>query len=123
MKHLVRKSDLILIGAILLAALVFLLLRSGFRKDGGAAVIYVDGVKTAVYPLDTDAEIRLENEYGYNILVIKDGTASVSAADCPDLICAKTHSVRYSGESITCLPHRTVIRIEGAGGKEVDLGI
>ena len=81
----------------------------------------MNGVEAARYPLDTDAEIRLESENGgYNILVIKDGKADVTEASCPDKICVNQHAVSKTGEAITCLPNKTVIEIVG-GEQEVDI--
>ena len=85
------------------------------------AAVYVDGTKTAEYPLSENTEVLLETEDGgYNVLVIRGGCADVTDADCPDKICVNTHPARYSGESITCLPNRTQIVIEG-GESEVDI--
>ena len=47
----------------------------------------------------------------YNLLMISDGTAFVSDADCPDKLCVKQRAISRNGESIICLPHKLVIRI------------
>ena len=119
------RADLLLIGALLLLALSLLLWQRAARRSGGAAVVYVDGVRTASYPLSRDAEVRLvtpEGE-GHNVLVIHDGVADVTDASCPDKICVQMHPIRYAGESIVCLPNRTVIAIEGGESSGVDVGV
>ena len=91
------------------------------KDDGAFAVVTVNGTVSARYPLDTDAEIRLESENGgYNILVIKDGKADVTEASCPDHVCVDQRAVGRTGEAITCLPNKTVITIEGPSESEVD---
>ena len=115
------KNDIILaLAVIILAAGAWL----GFelmKDDGAFAVVTVNGVETARYPLDTDAEIRLESENGgYNILVIKDGKADVTEASCPDHVCVDQRAAGRTGEAITCLPNKTVITIEGPSDSEVD---
>ena len=50
-------------------------------------------------------------EKGSNTLVIKNGEAAVTRADCPDLICVNHRVVKRNGESIICLPHRVVITV------------
>ena len=50
--------------------------------------------------------------YGKNILVIKNGSAYVSEADCPDKICTAHRAISKTGESIVCLPHKLVLTIE-----------
>ena len=34
-------------------------------------------------------------------------------ADCPDKVCVKTGKIKNPGQTIVCLPHRTVIEITG----------
>ena len=117
------RADLLLIGALVLLAAALLLVQTLSRRAGGRAVVYVDGVRTASYPLSRDAEVRLISPDGtsYNVLVISGGTADVTDAGCPDKICVQMHPIRYEGESIICLPNRTVIEIEGGESSGVDV--
>ncbi|MBQ6420608.1 MAG: NusG domain II-containing protein [Clostridia bacterium] len=110
-----KKADLILIAGVLIAAGILALVF--FLKPavaGDAAVVEIDGVETAAYPLTEERCETIETPYGKNILVIKDGSASVQDADCPDRVCAKHRAISMAGEQIVCLPHRLVVRIVGA---------
>ena len=116
-----RRADFILILVLLVLSGSLFVVRFLSRSSGAVAAVYCDGKKTAEYPLSVDREVRLETEDGgYNVLVIRGGTANVTEADCPDKICVDTHPARYSGESITCLPNRLQVVIEG-GESGVDL--
>ena len=116
------RADVILIAALLILAGGLFLAQRLTRRSGAAAVVYVDGERTAAYPLSEDATVTLRAPNGgFNVLVISDGCARVSEASCPDGICVRTGSVRYEGESIVCLPNKTEIRIEGAASSGVDL--
>ncbi len=116
------RADLLLIGTLLLFALVLFLWQQMSRESGAVAAVYVNGVKTAEYPLSVDTTVTLKSENGgYNVLVVSDGCADVTDASCPDGICVRTRAVRYAGESIICLPNKTEIRIEGAPFSGVDL--
>ena len=122
-KNRKRRADLLLICALLLLALGLFARQYLSRRDGARVAVYVDGVRTASYPLDVDAEIRLEHDNGsFNLLVISGGTADVTDAGCPDKICVYMHPIRYDGESIICLPNRTEIRIEGGESSGPDVG-
>ena len=115
------RNDIILALVVIIAAAGIWLGTELLKEEGAFAVVVVDGVETARYPLDTDAEIRLESENGgYNILIIKDGKADVTEASCPDHVCVDQRSVGRTGEAITCLPNKTVITIEGPSEAEVD---
>ena len=118
-----RIADAILIGALLLTALGLLLFRQLSRRDGGEAVVYVNGERLAAYALDTDCEVRLPSPDGrsFNVLVISDGAADVTDAGCPDKLCVHMPSIRYEGESIICLPNRLTVVIEGGESSGVDI--
>ena len=87
----------------------------GFRPGGqGAwAVVTIDGEETARYSLGEDRTVRLGDGDGYNILQISGGAAAVTEADCGDHTCVRTGRISREGETIVCLPHRLVVRIEG----------
>lgn len=115
------RNDIILAAAVIIAAAGIWLFTELTKEDGAFAVITVNGIETARYPLDTDAEIRLESENGgYNILVIKDGKADITEASCPDHVCVDQRAVSRTGEAITCLPNKTVITIDAEDEAEID---
>ena len=71
------RADVLLIAALLVVALGFFAVRRLSRKDGALAVVYVNGERTAEYPLSEDAAVTLHAPNGgYNILVISGGTAA-----------------------------------------------
>ena len=114
----IRRADLILIAALLVLALLLALGLRLFGSAGAVAVVSVDGVETARYPLSADGTYPLNG--GTNTLVIENGTARVTEADCPDRLCVRQGAVRYTGQSIVCLPNRLVVTIEGAEKSPVD---
>ena len=121
MKDKKVRNDIILGVAVIIAAAGIWLGSELLKENGDFAVVTVNGTETARYPLDTDAEIRLESENGgYNILIIKDGKADVTEASCPDHVCVYQRSVSKTGEAITCLPNKTVITVEGKDEADFD---
>ena len=116
-KKLIR--DLVLAGSLLLAAVILLLVINGSRESGGVAVVRVDGVETERLPLSVNGTFPLNG--GSTILIIQDGQAWMSEANCPDLICVRQGKIHYSGQVITCLPNRLTVTIEGGESGGVDL--
>lgn len=114
------RNDILLILAVLLLAGGFWLYTEFSKEEGKYVAVIVNGVETSRYSLSDNLEIRLENNGGYNILVIRDGKADVIEASCPDKICVNQHSVSKTGETITCLPNKTVIKVVGNGEDEID---
>ena len=108
-----KRNDIILVAILAVSALLVWLCFSLFSPEGAYAVVTVNGKETARYPLSVDTEVRLENGEGYNVLVIKGGKADVTEASCPDGLCVDFHSISKEGETIVCLPNKTVVSVEG----------
>lgn len=105
------RNDIIFV-AILLSligiAIAFMLI---FRVEGDTVNVSVDAKTWGEYSLAEDRTVEIKTEQGINVLVIKDGTAYVSSASCPDGICSSHRPISYDGESIICLPNKVVISI------------
>lgn len=117
------RNDLLLILVLLLTGVIAITIFTLTKKEGGFVRITVDGELYGTYPLDTDADIRIEHpDGGYNLLVIRDGAAHMESATCPDLLCVEQQGwIRHTGETIVCLPNRTVAEVIGGREGEVDL--
>ena len=103
--------------AVLLAAVLglFFLMRSRQARDTGSgamAVVTVDGKEIGRYPLRKSGTFPLNG--GTNILVVENGEAWVSEADCPDKVCMGMGKISRNGEFIACLPNRLLVVVEGA---------
>lgn len=108
------RNDIILAVVIIFIATAGLLLFVFNREQGSTVSVKIDGTQIASYPLGENREVPIktgENDEHINVLVIKDGKASISEADCPDKICVETRAVSYVGETVVCLPHKLVIEI------------
>lgn len=119
-----HRNDVIFIAVLLLmvsligAAFFFL------RGEGDTVTVSVDGKHYGTYALHTDLTLSIrtgEDGEEENLLVIRDGTARVESATCPDGICAAHKPISREGESIVCLPHRVVITVQTSDGEEPDI--
>ena len=108
--------DLIIVAVLLAAVLgLFFLMRSRQARDtgnGAMAVVTVDGKEIGRYPLRKSGTFPLNG--GTNILVVENGEAWVSEADCPDKVCMGMGKISRNGEFIACLPNRLLVVVEGA---------
>ncbi|MCF0142391.1 MAG: NusG domain II-containing protein [Parasporobacterium sp.] len=115
-----KKGDIIIIISVLAAAAVlFCVLKFGLNK-GSVAEVLDNGNVIMTFSLSEDIEFEFFSVDGCNTLQIKDGKASIKAADCPDQICVNHTPVNKTGETIVCLPHKLVIRIAGSADSEID---
>ena len=117
MKRLEKKRLWLDLGLIafflLLSAVLFMALRAG-QTDGAGVVVRVDGQEVARYSLAQNGRYELNG--GSNILIIEDGAAYLTDADCPDKLCVKQGKIRVSGQVITCLPNRLTVTVYGVDG-------
>ena len=103
-----------------IAAAVLIGCAAGVREPGAAVTVTRDGQVVAEYPLNEDAVIPLEWQGHHNLLVIQDGEASITEADCPDGYCMRQGPVSRQRQTIVCLPARLVITVTGAGEEGLD---
>ena len=118
MEKIKKRNDIILIAVLLLLTAAGLLLFNALKVGGDTVVVLIDGKESASYLLSVDKEVVIETENGKNVLVIKDKIAFVKEADCPDGICVEHRPVSKVGETIVCLPHSLVIKIESKSAEQ-----
>jgi len=105
--------------------LVLLIMTTGFvyfhyaftNNDARTAIIEMDGRIINTVRLEQNMElkeIRVDAGDGkFNIILIGYDYVEVLESNCPDQVCVRWGRIRYSGQSIVCLPFRIVIRIAG----------
>ncbi len=111
-KTIIKKSDIILIAAILIVAILLFIIYRVNQKTGLSVNIYTSGELVETLSLDKNREYEVDTEYGYNKVIIEDGSAYVVSADCPDKICVSHSPISKTGETIICLPHKLVVEVK-----------
>lgn len=105
-------ADITLILCVVFVALsvfLFVLLSS---EDGEYVAVRVGDGEDVYYSLSENRVIPLAG--GKNMLIISDGEAYISYAECPDKRCVKTGKISKTGEKIVCLPNMVYVRVVGA---------
>ncbi len=115
MKNKTLKNDMLLILALLvLAGAAYGILRLT-REPGNEAAVTVDGQLVLTVPLTREATVTVGENRGFrNVVEVSGGRVRVTDADCPDRLCVRQGWIRYSGESIVCLPHKLVVTVRGS---------
>ena len=104
---------IVLLAVIAAAAGGYYALRGG--SGAATASVYVDGELYDTYDLTAAVfpyEVRIESEYGYNIIRVRHGAIEVTEADCEGQDCVRQGAIRDGLLPIVCLPHHLVIEIE-----------
>lgn len=117
-----KRNDLILIGTLLGIAVVLFLGLFFVKRNtvNGEAVVLIEGEEYGRYPLSRDDEIELPGLLGNNVLTIRDGSAYMSSAVCPDKICMEFGKIHYNTEMIVCRPGSIVVIIENGDSSDMD---
>ena len=111
-----KRNDFILAAVILIISIFSIFAFRAFSKEGDYAVINLNGVEYASFPLSDDRVIRIgESGPDYNTINIEDKKVSISDADCPDRICVNHRAISKTGETIICLPHKLSVTIKKSG--------
>ena len=117
------RSDIILVGVLLIVSLSVLLFMFLTKEEGAIAEVYVNNEKVAEYPLSIDGVYYLNG--GTNVLVVENGEAYMREANCPDKFskngCVNTGKISYVGQKIVCLPNKIIVEIVGEGEGIVDV--
>ena len=117
----VKKSlrfDVILIASLLIVSAVTVGIMLLTRKGGDYVIVEIAGERVGEYSLFANAEYELNG--GTNILVIENGEAYLSYANCPDHTCVRTGRIKYTGQSIVCLPNKVTVTVKGNVHSGVD---
>lgn len=117
-----KKNDRIFLGVVFLLLVLAAALFYLFRGNGGARVkVTVDGSLYGTYSLEENQEIPIIIDgVTANLLVIEDGQADVTEADCPDKLCVHQRAISKTKETIVCLPNKVVVEVLGSEESELD---
>lgn len=110
----IKKADIILGIAIIILGIAFTILIAVTGTNGSKVVVTVGGELYGTYDLNVDQEISIEQSGHINKVTIKDHKVSMVFSDCKNQICVKHKDIDSSNESITCLPNKVMVTIEGS---------
>lgn len=112
------KREMILIAVIFSSVLIFWLInRSRFSAPAAMVEISIVDENSQKQVLETfdlfeDLEYTIETAgNGINHLIIQDGKAWISTANCPNHDCVKKGKISQNGEMLVCIPHRLTVAI------------
>jgi hypothetical protein len=120
-----KKGDLLIIAAVLLAAAVLLGLKHLPVADGGKTLrIELEGqlIDEVDFTSDVDRQIAVQLPEGQAIVEISGGKVRVVPMPkdlCPLGICSSVGWVEQSGDAIVCLPNRMVLTVVGGPSNEL----
>lgn len=116
---IIRKADIYLFLALMLAAvLLFIIPVLSRKQSAGQVVIRCDGEIYGTYDIQEDQKITIQNGYNENIVMIQDGKVWMESASCKNQICVQEGKIERPGQTIVCLPNRVTVEITGVGDEQ-----
>lgn len=112
-----RKTDLIIITAIIVLALLFLLLNKYlFAEKGEYAEIYHDSTLVYRIQLSTAKEgsFSIPDKPEVVFQVYADKSIAFIESDCPDKVCIRSGRLRFAGQFAACIPNKILLKIVSA---------
>ena len=82
------------------------------------ATIYRDGKIYKQVKVDEDQELPLLD--GKTVVQIQQGRLRILKSDCPRQICVNKGWIHRPGETIVCVPYRTLIELKGSDSLALD---
>ena len=116
-----RKRDIILCIVLIAVGITCWLVMWFVLPAGNTADVYIDGKLVQTIDMTVDDAYEFSTDRGSNTVVVESGKIRVSGADCPDKVCVDMGWKSRRGETITCLPHKLVIEIQGGGERDIDV--
>ncbi|MEG1255860.1 NusG domain II-containing protein [Clostridium sp.] len=115
---IMKKLDVVIIIVLLVISFVPYIMLTKYQKSYKGkvyAVISIDGKEKERVSLneEQDQEFTFESNYGFNKVVVHDGSVGVVDADCTDQICKSAGFIDKVGEKIVCLPNKLIVEIVG----------
>lgn len=90
------------------------------------AVVSIEGKTYKKLPLTGQVEMKeyvIKTKYGTNLIVIENEKVAIREADCPDKICTEPGFIDKPGQSLVCLPHKVLVKIEGVMETDSEIDI
>jgi hypothetical protein len=97
--------SLFAISVIWFAALLISAERGGVVDIHNARGLYKE------LSLNENIAVSVPGPLGDSVVQIEDGTVVMLSSPCPNKVCIHTGKIKYSGESIICIPNKVFVLI------------
>ena len=108
-----KKKDIIIIAAVLLAALaLFGVSQMAGGKAASTVVVTVDGEEVLRRPLAMSDTYEIRQDDGsVNVIAVENGAVYMKEANCRDGLCIRQGQMKNAAKTIVCLPHKLVVEV------------
>ena len=110
-----KKKDIIMIAAMLLAALaLYLVSQISLGTEASTIVVTLDGKEVLRRPLAVENTYDIAQDDGsLNVIAVENGAVYMKEANCRDGLCIRQGKMKNGAKTIVCLPHKIVVQLTG----------
>lgn len=120
---MIQKADYVLMVIIALLSFFFIIFfhtQQGKLVQGAFVVVTVNGIQNQKVPLSQDGTTHIRQQGMTNTFEVASGAVHMTHANCPDSLCLYQKPISRQGETIVCLPHKTVLKVVGGEPPQTD---
>ena len=97
---------------VIAGCIIWIVLQAQCRTEGNTAEVRVSDSVILRLSLNKDTKNEIDGANGIRLIVVtQGGSVYVERSGCPDKICVNRGRISSVGETIVCLPARTVIEV------------
>lgn len=97
---------------VIAACIIWIAVQNSCKSTGSIAEVRVSNKVVLRLGLDNNTRKEIEGENGIRLsVVVENGSVYVEHSDCPDKICVNKGKISDAGDTIVCLPARTVVEV------------
>lgn len=110
---IMNKSDMKLVGVLLIVISLIFIFINVTKEEGSVAEVYYKDEMILNVNLSIDGEYVVDGELGDVILEVKDNKIRVKKENSPKNICSREGFVGDSSKTLVCLPNKIIVKIVG----------
>lgn len=97
---------------VVLGCIIWIIIQNSCSRQGNIAEVRVSDRTVLRLSLDKDITREIDGQNGIKLtVVVSSGSVYVEHSGCPDKICVNKGRVSAVGDTIVCLPARTVVEV------------
>jgi hypothetical protein len=107
----ITPGDIILIVSLFAISIIWFAALLISAERGGVVDIHNARGFYKELSLNENISVSVPGPLGDSVVQIEDGTVVMLSSPCPNKVCIHTGKIKYSGESIICIPNKVFVLI------------
>jgi hypothetical protein len=120
MKYAISTGDKWLIGVVAVVSVAVPFVINYSSAGARTARVIEQGVVIKNIDLTKDADISIKLKKGFMDLEVRQGRLRANKCSCPEKVCMGMGWIGKTGQSIVCVPNKTLVEVRGSENIDYD---